>query len=144
MFRARIYGQAFTLVAVVAGSYYYAEEREKRKEFTGILAERKAQEKRDAWIRELEVREEEDREIEKEKLARTKRLKEREAALKERAEALEQREKERAAAFATAAKGNDGKEMEGKILNEVVKCVTEQSERQRLGILVAVREMMGR
>ena len=144
MFRARIYGQAFTLVAVVAGSYYYAEEREKRKEFTGILAERKAQEKRDAWIRELEVREEEDREIEKEKLARTKRLKEREAALKERAEALEQREKERAAAFATAAKGNDGKEMEGKILNEVVKCVTEQSERQRLGILVAVRELMGR
>ena len=146
MFRARIYAQAFTLVAVVAGSYYYAEEREKRKEFNGILAEKKAQEKREAWIRELEVRELEDREIEKEKQARTKRLRERERALKERAEALEQREKERALAPGTAPKEQDDADDadgKGKVMNKVIKCVTEQMEQQRLGILSAVKELLG-
>lgn len=61
MFRARIYAQAFTLAAVVAGSMYYKQDREKRKEFEGVVAERKAKEKSEAWIRELEVRDEEDR-----------------------------------------------------------------------------------
>ena len=62
MFRARIYAQAFTLAAMVAGSYYYQADRSKRKEFEGVLAEKKAREKNEAWIRELEARDLEDRE----------------------------------------------------------------------------------
>lgn len=62
MFRARIYGQGFTLLAIVAGSYYYQHDRDKRKEFEGKVAEKKATEKRDAWIRELEARDREDQE----------------------------------------------------------------------------------
>ncbi|KAJ9200584.1 hypothetical protein DTO164E3_2891 [Paecilomyces variotii] len=61
MFRARIYAQFFTLLAVVAGGMYYKTEREQRKEFEKVLDERKRQEKRDAWLRELEVRDKEDR-----------------------------------------------------------------------------------
>lgn len=63
MFRARIYAQAFTLLAVVAGSMYYKQDREKRKEFDGAVAERKAREKAEAWIRELEARDREDKEL---------------------------------------------------------------------------------
>jgi len=63
MFRARIYAQAFTLLAVVAGSIYYKQDREKRKEFEGAVAERKAKEKSEAWIRELEARDQEDKEL---------------------------------------------------------------------------------
>jgi hypothetical protein len=60
MFRWRIYGQGFTLVAIVAGSMYYKTERDHRKVFTDELAKKKALEKRDAWIRELEARDRED------------------------------------------------------------------------------------
>jgi crotonobetainyl-CoA:carnitine CoA-transferase CaiB-like acyl-CoA transferase len=63
MFRARIYAQGFTLLAVVAGSMYYKQDREKRKEFDGAVAERKAKEKAEAWIRELEARDLEDKEM---------------------------------------------------------------------------------
>lgn len=71
MFRARIYAQGFTLLCLVAGSYYYAEDREKRKVFDGVKAEQKAREKNEKWIRELEIRDREDRE---EKEARMRRL----------------------------------------------------------------------
>ncbi|KAJ5891688.1 Altered inheritance of mitochondria protein 31 mitochondrial [Penicillium subrubescens] len=62
MFRARIYAQAFTLVALVAGGMYFKTERKQRREFEQAVEERKAQEKRDAWLRELEIRDKEDRE----------------------------------------------------------------------------------
>ncbi|KAF7712331.1 Respiratory supercomplex factor 1, mitochondrial [Penicillium ucsense] len=62
MFRARIYAQAFTLVAIVAGGMYFKTERQQRREFEQAVEERKAQEKRDAWLRELEIRDKEDRE----------------------------------------------------------------------------------
>ena len=61
MFRARIYAQAFTLLACVGGSMYYKAEREQRKALEQALDEKKAQEKRDAWLRELEIRDQEDR-----------------------------------------------------------------------------------
>jgi hypothetical protein len=61
MFRARIYAQAFTLVAVVAGGLYYRTERTQRQELERAIAERKSQEKRDAWLRELEIRDQEDK-----------------------------------------------------------------------------------
>lgn len=60
MFRARIYAQAFTIVAIVVGGMYYRTEREQRREFEKMLEARKSQEKRDAWLRELEVRDKED------------------------------------------------------------------------------------
>jgi len=63
MFRARIYAQAFTLVAMVGGSYYYREQREKEKSRDVKIAEMKAREKQQAWIRELEVRDKEDKEV---------------------------------------------------------------------------------
>ncbi|KAI9682055.1 MAG: Respiratory supercomplex factor 1, mitochondrial [Caeruleum heppii] len=61
MFRFRIYAQGFTLVAMVLGSMYYQKDRDKRKKFEGAVAERKAMEKKQAWIRELEIRDEEDK-----------------------------------------------------------------------------------
>lgn len=61
MFRARIYAQGFTLVAVVAGGMYFKTERKQRREFEQAVEVRKSQEKRDAWLRELEVRDQEDR-----------------------------------------------------------------------------------
>lgn len=61
MFRARVYAQGFTVLAMVIGSIYWKTDRQKRKEYEALLTERNAQAKRDAWIRELEVRDEEER-----------------------------------------------------------------------------------
>ena len=47
---------------MLGGSYYYNADRLKRKEFTDLVKKRKAQEKKDAWIRELEARDREDKE----------------------------------------------------------------------------------
>lgn len=63
MFRARIYAQGFTLVAMVAGSVYWQGDRDKRKEFDAVVAEKKAKEKNEAWIRELEARDQEEKDI---------------------------------------------------------------------------------
>ena len=62
MFRARIYAQGFTLVALVAGSIFYKDERLKRKVFETKVEEKKLAEKRDKWLAELEARDQEDRE----------------------------------------------------------------------------------
>lgn len=61
MFRARIYGHAFTLFAIVAGGIYYGQERRQRKEFEKALQQKQDQEKRDAWLKELEIRDKEDK-----------------------------------------------------------------------------------
>ena len=61
MFRYRIYGQAFTLVAMVAGSFYYNSDRILRREFEKVKTAQKAKEKNEAWIRELEARDREDK-----------------------------------------------------------------------------------
>jgi len=70
MFRARIYAQGFTLVAMVVGSMYWKTDRQKRKEFDQVVAERKAKEKNEAWIRELEARDREEQEIRAARAAR--------------------------------------------------------------------------
>ena len=62
MFRARIYAQGFTLLALVVGSIFYKDERMRRKQFEGAIVEKKSAEKRDKWIRELEARDQEDKE----------------------------------------------------------------------------------
>ena len=68
-FRFRIYGQAFTLLCIYAGGIYYKEEREKRKQFEGALAEKRAAEKRDLWIKELEARDREENDARERKQA---------------------------------------------------------------------------
>ncbi|OQO08511.1 hypothetical protein B0A48_06381 [Cryoendolithus antarcticus] len=65
MFRRRIYAQGFTIIAMVAGSAYWENDRSKRKEFGELSEEKRKREKRDAWIRELEVRDEEEQELRK-------------------------------------------------------------------------------
>ena len=62
MFRWRLYGQSFTLAAMVAGSLYYNRDRMLRREWFLQQQEVKAKEKHNAWIRELEFREKEDQE----------------------------------------------------------------------------------
>lgn len=63
MFRARIYAQGFTVLALVAGSVYWKTDRQKRKEFDQAVAERKIREKREAWVKELEARDDEMKEL---------------------------------------------------------------------------------
>ena len=46
---------------MLGGSYYYNADRLKRKEYTDLVKQRESQEKRDAWIRELEARDKEDK-----------------------------------------------------------------------------------
>lgn len=76
MFRYRIYGQAFTIAAMIAGSYYYNADRILRKEYEAVKAEQKAKERNEAWIQELEFRDNEDKE-EKERQRKTNRMRER-------------------------------------------------------------------
>ncbi|KAF4124923.1 Hypoxia induced protein conserved region, partial [Geosmithia morbida] len=61
MFRARVAAQGFTVVAMVAGSMYYSQDRAKTKELRELQSQRDAEEKRVKWIRELEARDEEDK-----------------------------------------------------------------------------------
>ena len=61
-FRYRLYAQSFTLVAMVGGSLYYKSDRLKRGEYVKLKEKQKAQEKREKWIRELEIRDQEDKE----------------------------------------------------------------------------------
>lgn len=62
MFRARIYAQGFTLVALVGGSIFYKDDRMKRKRFEAAVEDKKAAEKREKWLNELEARDKDDRE----------------------------------------------------------------------------------
>ncbi|TGZ84786.1 hypothetical protein EX30DRAFT_360781 [Ascodesmis nigricans] len=63
MFRARIYGQGFTLAAMLAGTLYYKEQRAQEKEVEVVKAQEKREERKQAWLKELEARDEEDKEI---------------------------------------------------------------------------------
>ncbi len=80
MFRARIGAQAFTVVAMVAGGAYYGADREKRKELIKLEAQKRADERNQKWLHELEVRDEEDKKLH--------------AAMKRKRERLEQRRAE--------------------------------------------------
>ena len=62
MFRARVYAQGFTLACIVLGSVFYQDERLKRRKFDKVLEDKKAAEKREKWIAELEARDREDQE----------------------------------------------------------------------------------
>lgn len=71
MFRARIGAQAFTVCAIVAGGAYYGQDREKRKELIKLEAQQRAEERHQKWLHELDVRDEEEKQL-KEHLKRRK------------------------------------------------------------------------
>lgn len=60
-FRRRLYAQAFTIAALVVGNLYWQKDRVKRKEYEKLVEEKERQEKRDRWLRELEMRDQEEK-----------------------------------------------------------------------------------
>ncbi|KAF2009295.1 altered inheritance of mitochondria protein 31, mitochondrial [Aaosphaeria arxii CBS 175.79] len=60
-FRRRLYAQAFTIAMLVAGNLYWQKDRVKRKEYEKQVEQKKASEKRDRWLKELEMRDEEEK-----------------------------------------------------------------------------------
>ncbi|KAL9137220.1 MAG: hypothetical protein Q9175_001584 [Cornicularia normoerica] len=127
-FRYRLYAQSFTLVAMLGGSYYYNADRLKRKEFTDLVKQRKAQEKKDAWIRELEARDREDKDW-REKMGKVRDF-QREEVEREAIEEMKMREGRsddgRGVIGALKGKINDAKDSEAK--NEAA----ELEQRKRL------------
>ncbi|PNS21820.1 Respiratory supercomplex factor 1, mitochondrial [Sphaceloma murrayae] len=65
MFRRRIYAQGFTILAMLAGSAYWETDRAKRRQYDELSEEKKRKDKHEQWIKELEVREEEEQEMRK-------------------------------------------------------------------------------
>ncbi|EJT80897.1 altered inheritance-mitochondria protein 31 [Gaeumannomyces tritici R3-111a-1] len=61
MFRYRVAAQGFTVLAMVFGGIYFNDQRHKEREVWKQKQEDEAEEKRLKWIRELEVRDQEDR-----------------------------------------------------------------------------------
>lgn len=61
-FRRRLYAQSFTIAVLVTGNLYWQKDRVKRKDYEKMKAETDRKEKRERWLRELEMRDEEDRE----------------------------------------------------------------------------------
>jgi len=134
MFRRRIYAQGFTLVAMLVGSMYWQKDREKRKEFEGVVAERQRAEKREKWLRELEARDEEEKAF---------------RAMMER----RNREKEGPSIkkVINQVKG-DAEKKAGKDAGQDVRVVgqveqssvTEEKEKEEKGVLQAVKDLIGR
>lgn len=60
-FRRRLYAQTFTIAVLVAGNMYWSKDRSKRKEYNKMMEEKEAIAKRDRWLRELEMRDEEEK-----------------------------------------------------------------------------------
>ncbi|KAH6847023.1 altered inheritance of mitochondria protein 31, mitochondrial [Chaetomium sp. MPI-CAGE-AT-0009] len=79
MFRARVAAQGFTVLAMVGGGMYYAEDRNKRKELGKLKQQQEAEEKRQKWIKELEARDEEEKALQEMMDKKRKRASERAA-----------------------------------------------------------------
>lgn len=105
---------------------YWQTDRQKRKEFEGVVAERKAKEKNEAWIRELEARDEEEREIRAMREAKRKGIK----YIKE--EKLKETPKEGVA-----------EQIEMTKMNAETKEAVEGGAKKAKGVLDSVREMIG-
>ncbi|KAJ5156699.1 Altered inheritance of mitochondria protein 31 mitochondrial [Penicillium capsulatum] len=120
MFRARIYAQAFTLVSLVVGGMYFKSERQQRREFEKAVEVRKSQEKRDAWLRELEIRDKEDRE-----------WRERHAAIE-------------AAAKEAGTKEASPKEAPKPQEPHAARAAIEPGDEKKLGVVDAVRALLSR
>lgn len=108
MFRARILAQGFTLAAMIAGSVYWKSDRQKRKEFDDTVKERNHKEKQEMWIKELEARDAEEKNIRAEKERRMRRLMERreeEASMAAKNPVLEEK---RSPSVETTEEGKEG------------------------------------
>jgi hypothetical protein len=129
MFRRRIYAQGFTLLAMIAGSAYWEGDRKQRKQYDGLVEEKKTKEKHEAWLRELEIREEEEQELRsmRNRLMKSKAA-ERQNLTEAEKRALEHQHKQEAG----QPKGGFGE----------VRSVLEECESKRHGrILAAVQEL---
>ncbi|KAF2704974.1 altered inheritance of mitochondria protein 31, mitochondrial [Pleomassaria siparia CBS 279.74] len=60
-FRRRLYAQTFTIAVLVVGNLYWQKDRVKRKDYEKMVAEKERMEKRERWLKELEMRDEEDK-----------------------------------------------------------------------------------
>ncbi|OIW28174.1 hypothetical protein CONLIGDRAFT_655753 [Coniochaeta ligniaria NRRL 30616] len=60
-FRARVAAQGFTVLAMVFGGYYYQSDRHKERELWKLQRDRDSEEQKQRWIRELEIRDEEEK-----------------------------------------------------------------------------------
>lgn len=116
---------------MVAGSMYWKSDRQKRKEFDEVVAERKAKEKNELWIKELEARDEEDKEIRAEKERRSKRLSDR-SGQGEKSKVLDGA-KSPVLAQVRAAEGKD---------SEGASSVVEEKEQKQKSTLESVKEMI--
>jgi urease gamma subunit len=135
MFRRRIYAQGFTIVAMLAGSMYWQEDRNKRKEFEGVLAEKTRQEKREKWIRELEIRDEEEKAMKAQLAQRRARREGRDELgnIKERVGGVAESVKETAADGVT----------KGEELMEDAREKVEEGKKESKGVLQSVKELLG-
>lgn len=121
---------------MLGGSVYYNADRLKRKEYTDLQKQKQEQDKRDAWIRELEARDMEDRAW-REKLGKVRDVKREEA---EKAAVEEARRKRKGGADdgkgvieAVKAKLKDAKEVEA--MRE-----TAEQEQQQMTVAAAARQ----
>jgi hypothetical protein len=134
MFRRRIYAQGFTLVAMLVGSMYWQKDREKRKEFEGVVAERQRAEKREKWLRELEARDEEEKAF---RAMMERRNKEKEGpSIKKVVNQVK-----------GDAEKNSGKDagQDVRVVGQVEQnSVTEEKEKEGKGVLQAVKDLIGR
>ncbi|PMD52436.1 uncharacterized protein K444DRAFT_647313 [Hyaloscypha bicolor E] len=130
MFRARIYAQGFTLVAMIAGSVYWQSDRQKRKEFDKVVEERKAREKNEAWIRELEARDEEEKDIRRMREARRRGVS---------VDVVRNEDAEKGAKKMEEGKGKVPDQLVEKGAGSVVEVETEAKKK---GVLESVQEMV--
>ncbi|KAJ4393899.1 Respiratory supercomplex factor 1, mitochondrial [Gnomoniopsis smithogilvyi] len=110
MFRARVAAQGFTVVCMVAGGLYFGAERHKERETWKAAEEEKAEEKRQKWIRELEARDEEEKELKArlERRREKKRTADREEARKAFREAEAKKEANEVASVSEGAETSRG------------------------------------
>lgn len=79
MFRARVAFQALTVIAMVGGGMYYQADRHREREFWKRQRAEEAEEKKQRWLRELEIRDEEEKALQASLDKRRKRAAERRA-----------------------------------------------------------------
>jgi hypothetical protein len=60
-FRRRLYAQSFTIAVLVVGNLYWQKDRVKRKDYEKNKAEEERKGQRERWLKELEMRDEEDK-----------------------------------------------------------------------------------
>ncbi|CAK7203759.1 Respiratory supercomplex factor 1, mitochondrial [Sporothrix eucalyptigena] len=73
MFRARVIAQGFTILAIVGGGIYLADDRKKERQQWALERQQKQQEQTERWIKELEARDAEEKAL-RERLARRREL----------------------------------------------------------------------